>query len=249
MSEIIEIRKLKVMAGTKKILNDLDLIVHKNKVNTILGPSGGGKSTLLRTINRLTELDPAYKVEGEITFNGKDIDSYNEIELRRRVGLIFQKPNPFPLSIYDNVAFGVRLHARVKKQELDAMVMESLQDSGLWGEVKDETGRSALTLSGGQQQRMCIARSLILQPEVIMMDEPTSSLDPAAKARIEELILSLKDKYTVILVTHDISQAKKVSDYTSLIYNGKIVATGEGGEFLENASSESMKSFLGEVSI
>lgn len=249
MSEIIEIRNLKVNAGQKSILKELNLDVRKNRVNTILGPSGGGKSTLLRTINRLTDVDPAFNVDGSIAFNGKNIRDYNEIELRRRVGLIFQKPNPFPLSIYDNVAFGVRLHAKVSREVLDQMVQESLEDAGLWDEVKDELGRSALTLSGGQQQRLCIARTLILQPEVVMMDEPTSSLDPSAKSRIEDLILALKDKYTVILVTHDITQAKKVSDYTSLIYNGKIVATGEGGEFLDNTSSESMKSFLGEVSV
>ncbi len=249
MSEIIEIRNLKVSAGKKKILNGLSLDIHRNRVNTILGPSGGGKSTLLRTLNRLTEIDSAYRVEGDINFNGKDVREYNEIELRRRVGLIFQRPNPFPLSIYDNVAFGVRLHAKVSRTDLDEMVKQSLQDSGLWEEVKDDLGRSALTLSGGQQQRMCIARSLILQPEVIMMDEPTSSLDPSAKGRVEELMLSLKDRFTVVLVTHDISQARKVSDYTSLIYNGKIVASGEGGEFLDSASSDSMKSFLGEVSV
>lgn len=249
MSEIIEIRNLKVYAGEKKILSGLNVDIHRNTVNTVLGPSGGGKSTLLRTLNRLTDIDPVYSVEGSIRFDGRDVREYDEIELRRRVGLIFQKPNPFPLSIYDNVAFGIRLHAKVAKAQLDEMVEESLRDSGLWDEVQDDLGRSALTLSGGQQQRLCIARSLILQPEVVMMDEPTSSLDPSAKARIEELILALKDKYTVILVTHDISQAKKVSDYTSLIYNGKIVATGEGGDFLESSTNSDMKSFLGEVSV
>lgn len=245
MSEIIEVRNLKVRAGSKNILNDLSVDIHKNRVNTILGPSGGGKSTLLRTLNRLTEIDPAYRVEGDIRFNGKDIHEYNEIELRRRLGLIFQKPNPFPLSINDNVAFGVRLHAKVSRPELDDMIKESLQNAGLWDEVKDDLGRSALTLSGGQQQRMCIARSLILQPEVIMMDEPTSSLDPVAKARIEDLIVSLRDKYTVILVTHDMHQSKRISDFTSLIYNGKIVASGEG-EGVFAVENDEMRAFLGE---
>lgn len=249
MNDIIRIRNLSVEVGNKKILNDVNLDVHTNSVNTILGPSGGGKSTLLRTINRLTELDPSFRVTGEILLNGRDVLTYNEIELRRRVGLIFQRPNPFPLSIYDNVAFGLRLQSKTRGSDMDLLVEDSLKDSGLWDEVKSELKRSAMTLSGGQQQRMCIARALILRPDVIMMDEPTSSLDPASKSRIEDLMLDLKERYTVILVTHDITQAKKVSDYTSLIYNGRIVATGEGGEFLEKASSDSVKSFLGEVSV
>lgn len=245
MSAIVEIRNLEVEAGKKKILNDINLEIHKNSINTILGPSGGGKSTLLKVLNRLTELDPAYKVKGNVQFNGKSIYDYNEIELRRKIGMIFQRPNPFPLSIYDNVAFGMRLQSIIKKDKLDILVKDSLEDAGLYSEVKENLRRSAQTLSGGQQQRMCIARALILQPEIIMMDEPTSSLDPTAKARIEDLMLDLKEDYTVILVTHDISQSRKVSDYTSLIYNGKIVASGEGEGVYEGESDE-MKLFLGD---
>ncbi len=249
MEPIIKLEKLEVSSGKKKILDGVNLEIHKNSINTVLGPSGGGKSTLLRTINRLTDLDPAFRISGTISFNGKKVTEYSEVELRRRIGMIFQRPNPFPMPIYDNVAFGMRLQSYVQKKDLDVLVEQSLTDAGLWEEVKGELKRDAITLSGGQQQRMCIARALILRPDVIMMDEPTSSLDPTAKSRIEDLMLDLKEKYTVILVTHDIAQAKKVSDYTSLIYNGKIVASGEGGEFLEDSASDSLKSFLGEVSV
>ncbi|MCL4332994.1 MAG: phosphate ABC transporter ATP-binding protein [Candidatus Thermoplasmatota archaeon] len=248
MSGVVEIKDLVVKAGEKTILNGINIQIHKNKVNTVLGPSGGGKSTLLKVMNRLTDLDRAYTVSGEVLLNGKDIRSYNTIELRRRVGMIFQRPTPFPLSIYDNVAFGIRLQSKTSREDLELMVRSSLEDAGLWSEVKDDLRRSATTLSGGQQQRLCIARAIILRPNVVLMDEPTSSLDPTSKSRIEDLILDLKEKYTVVLVTHDIAQAKKVSDYTSLLFNGKIVASGEGGDLLENSSSASIKSFLGEVS-
>ena len=248
MSGVVEIKDLVVKAGEKTILNGINIQIHKNKVNTVLGPSGGGKSTLLKVMNRLTVLDRAYTVSGEVLLNGKDIRSYNTIELRRRVGMIFQRPTPFPLSIYDNVAFGIRLQSKTSREDLELMVRSSLEDAGLWSEVKDDLRRSATTLSGGQQQRLCIARAIILRPNVVLMDEPTSSLDPTSKSRIEDLILDLKEKYTVVLVTHDIAQAKKVSDYTSLLFNGKIVASGEGGDLLENSSSASIKSFLGEVS-
>ncbi len=247
MEKVIEIKKLSVKAGKKEILREVNLDIYRNKINTIVGPSGGGKSTLLRALNRLAELDPNFEIRGEILFNGKDIRKYSDIEIRRQIGMVFQRPNPFPMSIYDNVAFGIRLQGNVKKEKLDAMVKESLQEAGLYDEVKDDLKRSAFTLSGGQQQRLCIARALILRPEVLMMDEPTSSLDPAAKSKVEDLMIDLKEKYTVVLVTHDIAQARKVSDYTAMIYNGKIVATGEGRDLLENSSSDSVKSFLGSV--
>lgn len=247
MEKVIEIRKLSVKAGKKQILKEVTLDIYRNRINTIVGPSGGGKSTLLRSLNRLAELDPHFVISGEILFNGKDVRKYSDIEIRRQIGMVFQRPNPFPMSVYDNVAFGIRLQGNVKKDKLDKMVEESLKEAGLWDEVKDDLRRSAFTLSGGQQQRLCIARALILRPEVLMMDEPTSSLDPAAKAKVEDLMIDLKEKYTVVLVTHDISQARKVSDSTAMIYNGKIVATGEGRDLLEKSSSESVKSFLGSV--
>ena len=246
MPKIIEIRNLKVEAGKKVIINGLDLDIYENKVNTIVGPSGGGKSTLLRCLNRLTDLDPAYKVSGEIGFDGKSVDDYDDVELRREVGLVFQRPNPFPMSIEENVSFGLRLQAKVEKKTMEQMVNQALEEVGLFSEVKDNLKRPASTLSGGQQQRLCIARAIILRPKVIMMDEPTSSLDPVAKGRVEDLIKDLKEKYTVILVTHDMNQARRVSDYTSLIYNGKIVASIEGTEFT-GIENEEVKAFLGEL--
>lgn len=244
---IMEVKKLSIKVGSKYILKDVDLEIYENSVNTIVGPSGGGKSTLLRSLNRLIEMDPVFKIEGDIEFNGKSVFRYSDIGLRRQIGMVFQRPNPFPMSIYENVAFGIRLQGSVKKEKLDKMVKEALEEVGLYNEVKENLQRNASTLSGGQQQRLCIARALILRPQILMMDEPTSSLDPAAKSRIEDLMLDLKEKYTVVLVTHDIAQARKVSDYTAMIYNGRIVATGEGRELLEKDSSGSLKSFLGSV--
>lgn len=245
MEEILEIKDLKVRAGNKTILDGLSLGIRKNRVNTIVGPSGGGKSTLLKCLNRLTDIDKEYSVSGSIKFDGTDISDFDDVLLRREIGMVFQKPNPFPLSIYDNVAFGLRLQGSVKKEQMDILVIQALEEAGLYPEVKDNLKRMANTLSGGQQQRLCIARALILRPKVLMMDEPTSSLDPVAKARIEDLIVSLRDKYTVILVTHDMHQSKRISDFTSLIYNGKIVASGEG-EGVFAVENDEMRAFLGE---
>lgn len=219
---VLKIRNLRVEAGNKCILDDLNLDIFKNRVNTIVGPSGGGKSTLLRCLNKLTDLDPAFRVSGEILFEELNQNTYDEVYLRREIGFVFQKPNPFPMSIYDNVAFGVRINANVEKSVLDKMVQQSLEEVGLYEEVKDDLNRSATTLSGGQQQRLCIARALVLRPKVIMMDEPTSSLDPLSKSKIEDLIRDLSEKYTIILVTHDMRQARQISDYLNLINNGTI---------------------------
>ncbi len=246
MEKIIEIRDLKVNAGKKEIINGLDIDIYANRVNTIVGPSGGGKSTLLRCLNRLTDLEPGIRVNGNVTFQGKNLMDYDDVELRREIGMVFQRPNPFPMSIYDNVAFGLKLQAKVSKSVMDMMVQNALEEVGLYDEVRDNLKRHANTLSGGQQQRLCIARALILRPKVLMMDEPTSSLDPVSKGRIEDLIKGLKEKYTVILVTHDMSQARKVSDYTNLIYNGKIVASSEGTEFTD-IEDQDVKDYLGEL--
>lgn len=246
MNKIIEIRDLKVEAGKKVIIDNLELDIYENRVNTIVGPSGGGKSTLLRCLNRLTDLDPIYDVSGEVLFQGKHIMEYDDVELRREIGLVFQRPNPFPLSIRDNVAFGLKLQAKVDRKDMDDMIKGALEEVGLYSEVKDNLKRPASTLSGGQQQRLCIARALVLRPKVLMMDEPTSSLDPVAKGKVEDLIKDLKEKYTVILVTHDMNQARRVSDYTNLIYNGKIVASSEGTEF-SGIENEEVRAFLGEL--
>lgn len=246
MDKIVTISGLRVNTKDKIILDRIDLEIFANRVNTIVGPSGGGKSTLLRVINRLLDLDPKMNVSGDVIFDGKHIRDYNEVDLRRQIGLVFQNPNPFPTTIYENVAFGLRLLGNVKKSDMDRMVKDALEEVGLYDEVKDNLKRLATTLSGGQQQRLCIARALVLRPQILMMDEPTSSLDPVAKGRIEDLIKDLREKYTVILVTHDMNQTRKVSDFTSLIYNGKIVASIEGSEF-SGIESKEVKGFLGEL--
>ena len=247
MEKIIEIRNLTVETRKKVILDHLSLDIYRNSVNTIVGPSGGGKSTLLRTLNKLVDLDPGMRVSGEVLFEGKDIDDYDDVLLRREIGMVFQKPNPFPLSIYENVAFGLRLLGNVKQKDMDAMVKEALEEAGLYREVKDNLRGSGENLSGGQQQRLCIARALVLRPKVLMMDEPTSALDPVAKGRIEDLIKDLKEKYTVILVTHDMVQAKNVSDHLSMIYDGKIIASEEDIEALEE-NRETMRAYFGQPS-
>ncbi len=223
MAGIIEARNLNVTSGSQRILSSVSLAITENAINTIVGPSGSGKSTLIRTFNRLTDLYPKLKTNGEVLFHDKSVRDYNVMELRRKVGLVFQKPNPFPMSVYDNVAFGPKLHLTLNKAELDSVVEESLRHAGLYNEVSGNLDKNALELSGGQQQRLCIARALAVQPEVLMMDEPTSSLDPVAKSKIEELMLRLRDEYTVVLVTHDIDQANRVSDSIELLYNGRIV--------------------------
>ncbi len=246
MENIIEISGLNVEANKKTILNGLNLVIYKNKVNTIVGPSGGGKSTLLKCLNRLTEIDRVYRVSGSIKFGGRELSDYDEVALRREIGMVFQRPNPFPMSIYENVAFGLRLQGSVKKEQLDRLVIQALEEAGLYAEVKEDLKVLATTLSGGQQQRLCIARALILRPKILMMDEPTSSLDPVAKGKIEDLIKDLKERYSVILVTHDMNQARRVSDFTSLIYNGKIVASAEGTTF-DSAEIEEIRPYLGDL--
>ncbi len=223
MTDIIEVKNLGVATDKQQILSNVSLSIPENTITTIVGPSGSGKSTLIRTFNRLTDLYPRLRVNGEVLFHGRSVREYKVMLLRRRIGLVFQKPNPFPMSVFDNVAFGPKLHASLTGSQLDTIVEESLKHAGLYGEVKDNMEKNAMDLSGGQQQRLCIARALAVQPEVLMMDEPTSSLDPIAKSRIEELMLRLKEDYTVVLVTHDIDQANRVSDSIELLYNGKIV--------------------------
>lgn len=223
MPGIIEVRDLNVATDRQQILSNVHLTIKENAVNTIVGPSGSGKSTLIRTFNRLTELYPKLRQNGQVLFHGKDVRDYRVISLRRRIGLVFQKPNPFPASIYDNVAFGPKLHMKLTRTKLDEIVHDSLVSAGLYDEVKHLLDKSALELSGGQQQRLCIARALAVQPEVLMMDEPTSSLDPIAKGKIEDLMMVLRNQYTVVLVTHDMEQANRVSDSIELLYNGRVV--------------------------
>ncbi len=245
--KIIEIERLKVKTKSKVILDGVDLNIFKNSVNTIVGPSGSGKSTLLRSLNRLLDMDRAMDVSGDVIFEKRNIKDIDPVELRREIGLVFQKPNPFPMSVYDNVAFGLRIQGKkLKKEEMDEMVDQALVDADLYEELEGNLKQGGTSLSGGQQQRLCIARALVLRPKVLMFDEPTSALDPIAKGKIVDLIRALKQKFTVILVTHDMSLTRKVSDYTNLIYEGKFVAKGTGTEFFESEIEE-VKDFLSEV--
>ena len=214
---VIETRGLNVFYGDFRAVRDIDLAVARRKITAIIGPSGCGKSTLLRTFNRMNDLVPAARTEGEVWFVGQNIygRDVDPVLLRRRIGMVFQKPNPFPKSIYENVAWGARINGY--QGDLDAWVQHSLQQAALWDEVKDKLQQSGLSLSGGQQQRLCIARALAVEPEVILMDEPCSALDPIATLRIEELMRELSSEYTIVIVTHNMQQAARVSDYTAMM--------------------------------
>jgi len=211
----LETQNYQFYYGTFRALRDVSIQIPANRITAIIGPSGCGKSTFLRTFNRMNDLIPGGHAEGSVLLDGENIFEMDAVELRRRVGMVFQKPNPFPKSIFDNVAYGPRAHGIRDRARLAEIVERSLQDAALWEEVKDNLDKSALALSGGQQQRLCIARALAVEPEVILMDEPASALDPIATLRIEELIRKLKDKYTIIIVTHNMQQAARVSDYTA----------------------------------
>lgn len=225
----VEAVELSVYYGSVIAVKKVNLPFYRNMITAIIGPSGCGKSTLIKSINRVGEISAPMRVEGKVLFKGKNVydRDVDVVELRRRVGMVFQKPNPFPKSIYDNVAFGLRLHGRYSKKALNELVEKSLKQAVLWDEVKDRLHKSALTLSGGQQQRLCIARALAIGPEVILMDEPCSALAPIATAKIEELVLELKKRYTVIIVTHNMQQAARVSDYTGFMLMGELVEFGE----------------------
>lgn len=224
----INVKKLELFYGDNKALKGIDMQIKENKVTALIGPSGCGKSTFLRTLNRMNDLIENVKIKGEISVDGEDIyKSDDVIKLRTKVGMVFQKPNPFPMSIYDNVAYGPRIHGIKDKATLDKVVEESLRGAAIWEEVKDRLNKSALGLSGGQQQRICIARTIAMKPEVILMDEPTSALDPISTSKVEELIDELKDKYTIVIVTHNMQQAARVSDETAFFLSGEVVEFDE----------------------
>lgn len=222
---IIETTKLNLFYGKKQALFDVSLQFPQKQVISLIGPSGCGKSTFLRTLNRMNDLIPNVRTEGDIQVKELDVMSARTdmVDLRQRVGMVFQQPNPFPFSIYDNVAYGPRLHGMTNKWELDQIVQESLMKASLWEEVSDRMHTSALGLSGGQQQRLCIARVLAVKPEIILMDEPTAALDPISTAKIEDLIVELKEKYTILIVTHNMQQASRISDRTAFFLNGRVV--------------------------
>ena len=230
------LEKLSVYYGTFRAVFEVSMPVYERTITAIIGPSGCGKSTLLRSLNRMNELVPSARVDGTIALDGQNIYDHDvdPVAVRRRVGMVFQRPNPFPKSIYDNVAYGVQLASKVSKAELDGIVEKSLRSAALWDEVKDKLKQSGTALSGGQQQRLCIARAIAVEPELILMDEPCSALDPIATIKIEELMQALKEKYTIVIVTHNMQQASRASDYTAMM----MMRTDRAGEMIEFGPTE-----------
>ena len=243
---IIEVRDLDFYYSDFKALDAICMEVARNDVTALIGPSGCGKSTFLRLLNRMNELIPGTRVEGQVLLDGVNLYDPNVdvVEVRRRVGMVFQKPNPFPKSIYNNVAYGPRLHGTKSKSVLDGLVEESLKAAALWEEVKDILHQSAMGLSGGQQQRLCIARAVAMKPETLLMDEPTSALDPIATARIEELVKELKKLYTVVIVTHNMQQAARVSDTTAFFYMGKLIEVGPTEAIFTRPNKEQTEQYI-----
>lgn len=239
----LELRNVSVYYGSFRAVADVSLPIEKNKITAFIGPSGCGKSTVLRALNRMNDLVPSARVEGEIIYRGKNLYAPNvdPVEVRRRIGMVFQKPNPFPKSIYDNVAYGPRLLGVTKKSILDEIVERSLRGAALWNEVNGDLNKSGLALSGGQQQRLCIARTIAIEPDVILMDEPCSALDPIATQRVEELMRELQEQYTIVIVTHNMQQAQRVSDYTAFYNIRKTLDYGietRWGELVEFNNTE-----------
>lgn len=238
---ILEVRDLNFFYGAFQGLKNINLNIQKNTVTAFIGPSGCGKSTLLRTLNRMYDLYPGQRAEGEILFDGKNIlDPKQDLNLlRSRIGMVFQKPTPFPMSIYDNIAFGVRLYEKLSRSDMDDRVEWALQKAAIWEEVKNKLNQSGLSLSGGQQQRLCIARGIAVKPSILLLDEPTSALDPISTGKVEELVHTLKSEYTVVIVTHNMQQAARVSDYTAYMYLGEMMEFGETDQiFMKPARQE-----------
>jgi phosphate transport system ATP-binding protein len=246
LTETIAIRNLDFFYGDHRALKDINVSLHQGKVTAFIGPSGCGKSTLLRVLNRMYDLYPNQRATGEVIFDGGNILSPSQDLnlLRARVGMVFQRPTPFPMTIYENIAFGIRLYEKLSKSELDDRVKHALERAALWGEVKDKLGASGLSLSGGQQQRLCIARTVAVRPEVILFDEPCSALDPISTAKIEELIDELKDDYTIAIVTHNMQQAARVSDFTAFFYLGHLVEVDETPRMFTNPSDKRTQDYI-----
>jgi len=226
---IISVKDMCLWYGDHQALKNVNIEIPEKSITAFIGPSGCGKSTFLKTLNRMNDLIPGVKITGDIRYEGTDIFS-KEVDvnnLRKEIGMVFQKPNPFPMSIYDNIAYGPRTHGITNKVELDEIVERALRDAAIWDEVKDRLKKNALGMSGGQQQRLCIARALAVQPKILLMDEPTSALDPISTSRIEELVMELKEKYTIVMVTHNMQQAVRVSDYTAFFLLGELVEFGK----------------------
>ncbi|MFR1707797.1 MAG: phosphate ABC transporter ATP-binding protein PstB [Clostridium sp.] len=242
---IISVKDLNLYYGTNHALKNINIEIDKNSVTALIGPSGCGKSTFLRTLNRMNDLIEDVKIEGQVLFEDRNIyKDLNEIELRKRIGMVFQKPNPFPMSIYDNIAYGPRIHGIKDKRKLDEIVEKSLQGAALWKEVKDRLKKSAMGLSGGQQQRLCIARTIAVEPEVILMDEPTSALDPISTSKVEELMDVLKEKYTIVIVTHNMQQAGRISDKTAFFLNGEVIEYGKTEEMFHMPKDKRTEDYI-----
>ena len=246
LEEKIKTKDLNFYYGDKQALKNINLIAPINKVTALIGPSGCGKSTFIRTLNRMNDVIPGSKVEGEVFLDGENIYSpkVDVVELRKRVGMVFQKPNPFPKSIFDNIAYGLRINGMKSKRNIEEIVEKSLKEAALLDEVKDRLGENAFALSGGQQQRLCIARSLAVEPDVILFDEPCSAIDPIATAKIEDLIQKLKKNYTVLIVTHNMQQAARVSDFTAFLMLGELIEYGETGKIFTNPENKLTEDYI-----
>ncbi len=245
MNAKIAIKDLNLYYGSFHALKGINLDIAEKEITAFIGPSGCGKSTLLKTLNRMNDLVPDCRVTGKVTLDGEDIYGDMDVNLlRRRVGMVFQKPNPFPMSVYDNIAYGPRTHGVHKKSQLDELVEASLRDAAIWDELKDRLNKSALGLSGGQQQRLCIARALAVKPEVLLMDEPTSALDPISTSKIEELCLQLKGQYTIAIVTHNMQQAVRISDITAFFLLGDMVEVGETGKLFSMPKDKRTEDYI-----
>lgn len=243
---VLSAEHMNLYYGTFQALKDVNLTVDEHAVTALIGPSGCGKSTFIKTLNRMNDLVPGVRVEGKILYRGRDIfeKGLDVTQLRKRIGMVFQKPNPFPMSVYDNVAYGPRLHGVHSKKELDALVEQALRGAAIWDEVKDRLKKSALGLSGGQQQRLCIARALAVKPDVLLMDEPTSALDPISTSKIEELCAQLKKDYTIVIVTHNMQQAVRISDKTAFFLLGELVEAGPTEKLFSTPSDKRTEDYI-----
>ena len=246
MNTKMSVKDLDLYYGDFQALHNINLDIREREILSFIGPSGCGKSTLLKCLNRMNDLVVGCKIDGEIKLDGDDIyaKNYDVNKLRKRVGMVFQQPNPFPMSIYENIAYGPKTHGIKNKAELDEIVESSLKQAAIWDEVKDDLKKSALSISGGQQQRLCIARALAVNPEVILMDEPTSALDPISTGKIEDLAQDLKDKYTIVMVTHNMQQASRISDQTAFFLNGVIVEKGNTVDIFTNPREEKTELYV-----
>lgn len=243
---VISVKDLCLWYGSTQALKNVNIDIEEKTITALIGPSGCGKSTFLKTLNRMNDLVPGVKITGEVNYRGSNIYSpaVDVNELRREVGMVFQKPNPFPMSIYDNVAYGPRTHGIRSKVKLDAIVEQSLRGAAIWDEVKDRLKKSALGLSGGQQQRLCIARALAVEPDVLLMDEPTSALDPISTSKIEELAMELKERYTIVIVTHNMQQAVRISDHTAFFLLGDLIEYGDTESMFEQPRDKRTEDYI-----